>query len=476
MQREDRFHHSITVASDAALDAYHAGIDAMFALQPGALDHFDVATAIDPEFAMGFAARARAHLARADVAAAREDAERAMSLASHRTERERQHIQIVADGLRGRGSIEAIYAHARAYPRDAIPISGALGVYGLIAFSGIADHHEVQLDFLRSLEPYWRDDWWFDTSRGWARIEGGQVDEGLDIALRAFEANRANAQGVHAISHGYYERGDVLTGAAFLDEWLAMGINGAPYSVDGGLHCHLSWHRALIALQLGDFETMHAIYSAAIAPSASSAIPMLTFIDAAALAFRAHLAGEDLGAHALEEIAAFDAAHFQAGITFLDVHRLLARLSHSCSRSGENENEYSRLGTSHRAPGYRFQYHVPPTSVPASNTRTLKPSPRNRWSAYIPAKPPPTTMTSNIPTPELIWPNPSTYHFELDDGGYGIERDTASAGRTFRLKQHEIPRGSDRRSRILYPNRRPYRAPSRRNRRSPLHSHRVEPA
>lgn len=326
MQRDDRFHHSITVASDAALDAYHAGIDAMFALQPGALDYFDAAIELDSEFAMGYAARARAHLARADTTSARRDAEQAVSRMAHRTERERQHIQIVADGLSGRASLDAIYAHARAYPRDAIPISGALGVYGLIAFSGIADHHQVQLDFLRSLEPHWGDDWWFDTSRGWARIEGGHVNEGLEIALRAFEAHSDNAQGVHAISHGYYELGDVATGAAFLDEWLAAGVNGAPYSQAGGLHCHLSWHRALIALQLGDFDRMRAIYTAAIAPSASQAIPMLTYIDAAALAFRAHLAGADLAVESLDEIAAYDADHFQAGITFLDVHRLLTHL------------------------------------------------------------------------------------------------------------------------------------------------------
>ena len=36
------------------------------------------------------------------------------------------------------------------------------------------------------------------------------------------------------------------------------------------------------------------------------------------------------------------------------------------------------LGTSHRAPGYRFQYQVPPTPSPASTTWAEKPSSR-RW-------------------------------------------------------------------------------------------------
>src|SRR3954468_13474827 len=52
------------------------------------------------------------------------------------------------------------------------------------------------------------------------------------------------------------------------------------------------------------------------------------------------------------------------------------------------------LSTSQRAPGYRFQYQVPPTPPPASNTRAEKPSPRRRCSMYIPAKPAPTTTAS----------------------------------------------------------------------------------
>src|SRR4051794_503050 len=52
------------------------------------------------------------------------------------------------------------------------------------------------------------------------------------------------------------------------------------------------------------------------------------------------------------------------------------------------------LSTSQRAPGYLFQYHVPPTPEPASNTRAENPSERSWCSMYIPAKPAPTTMAS----------------------------------------------------------------------------------
>src|SRR6266851_8571506 len=49
---------------------------------------------------------------------------------------------------------------------------------------------------------------------------------------------------------------------------------------------------------------------------------------------------------------------------------------------------------SQRAPGYRFQYQVPPTSSASSNTTVVKPALRNRCRRYRPANPAPTTTTS----------------------------------------------------------------------------------
>jgi hypothetical protein len=54
---------------------------------------------------------------------------------------------------------------------------------------------------------------------------------------------------------------------------------------------------------------------------------------------------------------------------------------HSCSSSASKLYEYSIVGTSHRHPGYRFQYHVPPTPSPASIPRTRRPRRRKRYIA-----------------------------------------------------------------------------------------------
>ena len=51
--------------------------------------------------------------------------------------------------------------------------------------------------------------------------------------------------------------------------------------------------------------------------------------------------------------------------------------------------------TSHIAPGYRFQYHVPPKSPPFSTTRMPStPACRSRAPASSPPNPPPMTTTS----------------------------------------------------------------------------------
>src|SRR5262245_60234267 len=52
---------------------------------------------------------------------------------------------------------------------------------------------------------------------------------------------------------------------------------------------------------------------------------------------------------------------------------------------------------SQRAPGYRFQYHVPPTVEPASYTRTRRPRVSRRdFSMYMPEKPAPITTASKV--------------------------------------------------------------------------------
>jgi hypothetical protein len=52
-----------------------------------------------------------------------------------------------------REALALVREHAAEHPRDALPPSLALGVFGLLEFSGRLAHHEAQLALLQELAP-----------------------------------------------------------------------------------------------------------------------------------------------------------------------------------------------------------------------------------------------------------------------------------------------------------------------------------
>src|SRR5207244_5754372 len=86
--------------------------------------------------------------------------------------REQGTIEVIALTIDGAGpqAMTRLEDHVAEYPRDALALSLALGVFGLLGFSGRLDHHEAQLALLERLAPHWGEDWWFLTYLGWARI------------------------------------------------------------------------------------------------------------------------------------------------------------------------------------------------------------------------------------------------------------------------------------------------------------------
>src|SRR5207247_7638323 len=181
------------------------------------------------------------------------------------TPREARHIETVAlvvDG-KGKAAMAMLEEHVAEFPRDALVLSLALGVFGLLGFSGRADFHEAQLALLLRLAPRWDEDWWFLTYLGWARIELGNIAAGAPEVERALELNPRNAYAAHARTHGYYEAGDAASGAAFIEGWLPS------YDRRSQLHGHLSWHLALCQLAGGNPQRAVALYADAIRPAVS---------------------------------------------------------------------------------------------------------------------------------------------------------------------------------------------------------------
>lgn len=317
----DRFDQPLTVASEGAADAYIDALDLMFASEPGAPERIAAALEADPEFALGYCVHARALLLEGRTGDARAAVQRARTLADTATTREQAHVEIVARATEGAAAeaLALLGEHVDAHPRDALPLSLALGVYGLLGFGGFVDHYERQVALLERVAPHWGEDWWFDTYLGWAYVETGDCARGIPLLDRALAARATNANAAHARAHGYYETGGAAEGDAFIEDWLPCYDRGAI------LHCHLCWHRAVFALQLGEPDRALAIYRDGIAPGVSLTLPMFTMIDGAAFAWRAALQGHPLSPEELRALAAFTDERFRkAGVPFANVHAAFA--------------------------------------------------------------------------------------------------------------------------------------------------------
>jgi tetratricopeptide (TPR) repeat protein len=318
----DRFDLPVTCDAPAAVEDYVAAVDLLLSANTGAEELLDRAVAADPDFALAHIARARLLQLRARIPEAKEAVARAQSSCECVTPRERRHTDTVVFAINGAATeaLAMVRAHVRQYPRDALPLSLALGVFGLLGFSGRRDHHEAQLALLEELAPHWDDDWWFLGYLGWAYIETGEVARGTRLVERSLAGNPRNAHAAHQRVHGFFESGDAAGGAEFLRAWLPG------YDRTGHLHCHLSWHSALFELARGNSERACMIYLDNIRPAVAQAAPMLVLADAASFLWRWRFyeASPRLDDE-WTEVAAHAQRHFpRASLAFADLHAAFA--------------------------------------------------------------------------------------------------------------------------------------------------------
>jgi hypothetical protein len=206
-------------------------------------------------------------------------------------------------------------AHLDRWPRDASVLSLLLGAYGLLAFSGRADHDQARVDVCERLAQHYGDDWWFLGYRGWSQIENGGVGIGRAMAEQSLGQRRENANTAHALAHAMFEQGAVEEAETFVAGWLPI------YDRAGWLHAHLSWHQALAALEQADAGRALAIYRDRIQPKVTSAGPMPALADVASLLWRLGLYGHAVPGEAWDDAAAFANRHFpRAGLAFTDMH------------------------------------------------------------------------------------------------------------------------------------------------------------
>ena len=317
----DRYGLPVSSTSEAARDAYVAGADCILSATAGWRDHFGGAIEADPMFALAHIGLARGLFLQADVTPAREAAARARDLAKGATLRERSHVNAIALPIEGKpvDALAAIHEHLRQWPRDAMVLAPATGVFGLIGFSGRQEREEELYRVLHDIAPHYGDDWWFLSVYAFAASESGRLDEAWRLIEPSMVANPRNAHGAHIRVHVLHEMGEMTRAMEYLDRWMPS------YDRRGLLHCHLSWHVALTALSIGRPERAWDAYRSGVHPGGSWGPPINVVSDAAAFLWRAELVGGERRAAPWHEVRDYALKCFpKAGLPFADVHVGLA--------------------------------------------------------------------------------------------------------------------------------------------------------
>lgn len=330
---QDRYGNSLSTTSTAARDAYVEGVDRFLAANHGAEDTFVRATKADDGFALAHAALARTRQVLAKAPLAAEAMVTARDRAATLSGREASHVAALGHLIDGNGpaAYKAIRAHLADDPRDAMIAQPCTGVFGLIGFSGQPGREAEQLAFTSALAPHYGDDWWFLCQHAFSQVEAGQTGPATQAIERSLATNPRNANAAHIRAHIYYEAGETEAGYTYIDAWRRGYDKAAP------LHCHISWHVALWALERGDTDTMWRVIDADIAPGAAWGPPINVLSDMAAILYRAELAGVDVPAARWRVVSEYARQFFaKPGIAFADVH---AALAHAMAGNGDALNQ-----------------------------------------------------------------------------------------------------------------------------------------
>lgn len=347
----DRYGLPLSTTSVAAAAAYVRAADRLLAAGSDLIAGFDEALAIDAGFALAEIARARCLATYGHAAAAKASAVRARTLVAGATRREQQHVEALAMAVEGRGTeaLAAIYAHVAEFPRDALALQPATGIFGLIGFSGRLDREAEFLSLMDGLAPHYGDDWWFNSIRAFSEVEGGRVADAELRVERSLEQAPHNANAAHVRAHVHYELGQPEAGAVFLRTWLAAN---SPMAL---LRGHLAWHLALWELGLGNIDDAWTLYDrefgAPLRGAGPPTPPLNVLTDAASWLWRAELKGETQRDDEWRSLEALAVERFpNAGIPFADIYVAMIHARVGRHDAGDALcSDLSRLGESRPA-------------------------------------------------------------------------------------------------------------------------------
>ncbi len=231
--------YAVSTSSSEALAAYTQGVSLWIRWRGGAMEALDSALADDPHFALAHCTRAYLawRMGRGDIVADAHQQVMALAESVH-DPREHLHTQVV-DAIRQHdtaATLQRLEQLVEAYPAD----RAATQVLNF-AYSARGDKQRALTQARRSLAASPDDPHFLTMTAFYLEQSNTDPDEGLQLGLRALEAEPGNLYTYHAVGHNYQGRGDYARVLGTFER--ANSIERYP---------HLLWHLAEVHAILGD--------------------------------------------------------------------------------------------------------------------------------------------------------------------------------------------------------------------------------
>lgn len=318
-----------------AVAAYDRAMGYWLRLQPEVVLAADQALAADAGCVMARALQAYMRLGSSEGPMARR-AGAFMAGAVGANDRERRHISAVQAWSRGdwHGAARGLGELLEAYPTDAL----ALAVGHQLDFF-LGDAETLKGRIARALPAWDRDHPYYGYIQGMLSFgleESGDYARAEAAGLEAVERNADDVWAIHAVAHVHEMQGRVADGLVFLGARRADWSDGTLFNV------HIAWHEALFALEREDHAGALAVYDHVLHHPGSEGVA-LELVDAAALLWRLHLDGVDVGDRWTPLADAWAAADPDPWYVFNDLHALMAALG--ANRQADAKAIVARLET-----------------------------------------------------------------------------------------------------------------------------------
>ncbi|RLK39214.1 tetratricopeptide repeat protein [Cupriavidus plantarum] len=311
----------VSPASAHSLERYEAALNLLHGYYGDPLSVIDGALVDDPDFAMGHALRAGLMVTSGDGTAEpmlRQSVEAGEALGARANERERRHFAAARAWLDGRFT-QAVQAYgdiAVDYPHDILAIQVAhIGDFLLGQSSMLRDR-------IAQVLPHWN-----ASVPGYSYLLGmhafglEEMQRYEDAEARGREAVALNPRdpwAIHAVAHVMEMQGRLDAGV----DWLTA--RREDWAEDNMLAVHNWWHLALLLLEREQHDAVLALYDDHVARPAPAIA--LDLVDAAALLWRLHLRGVDVGNRWIDVADDWLSRGAAGYYAFNDVHAIMACL------------------------------------------------------------------------------------------------------------------------------------------------------